>query len=110
MNVPKDTYWLPEMGNTFMTSLDKNGVFYNFFDTSNNAALIDSLNSLPPNVNGLIVVRIYHGADSGFTQQGTDIQASKGIISTNQETHIKRVFARVNDRLYGIAELTLSYG
>ena len=112
MNVPKETHWLSEIGDTFMTSLDKNGTFYQY--SGNPAVLTSYLNYLPPNVNASMTINTYtcQTDNLGIHSCGppTTIQASKGTISSSQETHIRRVFADVNSHLFGIAELVLSYG
>jgi len=112
MNVPKETYWLPEVGNTFMTSLDKNGVFYQIFsqsDASAQAMLSSYLDKLPKNVNADLTVKIYHGSSDAFTLSRT-IHATRGTLSGTQETHIKRVFSDIPNVDLGLAELVISYG
>jgi len=108
MNVPKETYWLSEMGDTFMTSLDKNGSFYQIFTRSNpEAALGSYLNQLPNNINANITVKIYQPP---FPSTPREFKASKGIMNPTQETHIKRVFSNFDSMEYGLAEMVLSYG
>jgi len=111
MNVPKETFWLSEMGNTFMTSLDKNGTFYEIFGQSDleaQTALTSYLNQLPNNINANITVKIYTPPfPSGPIRE---IRASKWATSQNQETRIKRVFSNFNRLQYGLAEMVLSYG
>jgi len=111
MNVPKQTYWLPEVGNTFMTSLDKSGVFYKIFDQTNPEAesmLNSYLNKLPSNVNANITVKIYQPPFPSNPVR--EIKTSKGTMSQTQETHVKRVFSSFNYLQYGLAEMVLSYG
>ena len=118
MNMPKETYWLPVIANTYMTSMDKSGVFYVLFDQSEllgEQYLKTYLNNLPNNVNADIVVKVYSGtkvSDSVYTFNliKTFNPDPKGIVSQTQQVHVKRVFARVDGRLFGIAELTMSYG
>ena len=112
MNVPKETYWLSEIGNTFMTSLDKNGVFYQIFsqsDANAQAMLSSYLDKLPRNVNADLTVNIYHGSGDIFTLSRT-IHVTRGTLSETQETHIKRVFSDIPNVDFGLAELVISYG
>jgi hypothetical protein len=118
MNVPKETYWLPVTANTYMTTMDKSGVFYVLFD-HNDKSWGDSylkayLNNLSNNVNANIVVKVYSCTKVSDSVYNFNLintfNADKGIVSQTQQVHVKRVFARVNGRLFGIAELTLSYG
>jgi len=111
MNLPKETYWLSEMGNTFMTSLDKNESFYKIFeqtDAEAASALTSYLNKLPNNINANITVKIYTPPFPSSPIR--EIKASKWATSQNQETHIKRVFSNFNRLQYGLAEMVLSYG
>ncbi len=108
MNVPKETYWLFQTGNTFMTSLDKNGSFYQTFTQSNpEAALTSYLNLLPKNINANITVKIY---TPPFTSAPREINAYKGTMNPTQETHVRRIFSSFDRLEYGLAELVLSYG
>jgi hypothetical protein len=111
-NTPKQNYWLPELGNNFMTAMDKSGVFYNIYNQTNSTAqtaLTGNLSTLPPNVAASITVNIYYGANDVFTLQRT-INASKGVLDLNQATYVKRVFTDTYGSHFGIAELVLSYG
>jgi len=111
LNVPKQTYWLPELGNTFMTSLDKSGVLYGIYSNPSGAqsTLTYYLNTLPPNINAKITVTIYSVPSGDVFVPSTPIEISKGTISQSQETHIKRVFSDITSKKFGIAELVLSY-
>jgi len=112
MNVPKETYWLSEMGNTFMTSLDKDGVFYQIFpqsDANAQAMLSSYLDKLPRNVNADLAVNISHGSGDIFTRTRS-FHVTRGTLSGTQETHIKRVFADILNADFGLAELVISYG
>jgi hypothetical protein len=112
LNTPKNTYWLPQIGNTFMTSLDKMGVFYNVFGQSDAQAqttLVNYLNNLPPHVSASMTIRIYSGASDVFTLQRT-IQASRGTPNTDQQTYVRRLFSDPSTNKFGIAEAVFSYG
>jgi len=112
LNVPKQTYWLPELGDTFMTSLDKSGVLYGTYlqnPTDAQNTLTYYLNTLPANTNAKITIRIYTQGTGETFNGPTTIEASKGIINPSQETRIKRVFCNVTNKKFGIAELVLSY-
>lgn len=112
LNVPKHTYWLPELGDTFMTSLDKSGVLYSTYLQSPSDAqntLTYYLNTLPANTNAKLTIRVYTGGAGDTFSGPTTIEATKGIISPLQETHVKRVFCNITNKKFGIAELVLSY-
>lgn len=113
MNMPQETQWLPEIGNTLMTSLDKNRSFYQIFSQSNaeaEAMLASYLNLLPTNVNANISVKIYDVSVSPPFPVLRTIEARKGAISTSQQTCIKRVFSNPMETKIGLAELVISYG
>jgi len=115
LNTPKETHWLATTGNTFMTSLDKNGVFYKVFtsqcgpDSQAQTTLNNYLSKLPPTISASMTVKLYQGSVSTFTDRGT-ISASKGTLTENEKTVVKEVFSRVSGSCFGIAELVLSYG
>jgi hypothetical protein len=122
MNVPKETYWLSVMGDTFMTSLDKSEVFYKIYDKTRGDCSVDStdipgiqnslsaqMKNLSNNINGKLIVTIYQGANDIFSLRNT-IEVQKGAVSETQETHIKRVFSDPGKSCFGIVELVISYG
>ena len=109
---PSQTFWLPTMGNSLMTALDKSGVFNSIFQQSDAQAqttLTSYLASLPPNVNANITVKIYHGSGDTFTLSRT-ITAIKGVPDPNHETTVKRIFNNVAGSYFGLSEMVLSYG
>jgi hypothetical protein len=111
LNVPKETYWLPEMGNNLMTSLDKIGVFTSLIQQSSpqaQATLTAYLSTVPKNINADMTVNIYRWQNGAFVLDKS-IHAAYDVISPSQETHIKRVFTDASNNYFGVAELILSY-
>jgi hypothetical protein len=115
MNVPKETHWLSEMGNTFMTALDKNNVFYGMFYQSEaeaRAAMDYYLATLPRNVNANITIKVYDLDGSPFRYRYEVSTAKQGGVPADPAppaslTHIKRVFSSYTSMEYGIAELVI---
>jgi hypothetical protein len=110
LNMPKETYWLPELGDNFLTSLDKTGALSNILnqtDAQAETALTSYLSTLPQNVNADITVKIYQGVSDVFTLRRT-IHVTRDVLNPTQETHIKRIFSGASN-YFGIAELVLSY-
>ena len=112
LNMPKETSWLPELGNTFMTSLDKSGVFsgmLNQTDDQTRSTMNSYIGALPNNVNANLTVTIYQGKPDDTFDLKSALSVAKRTINPNQSTHIRRVFSCIGNNYYGIADLVLSY-
>jgi hypothetical protein len=112
MAQPRDADWLPKLGNQLMTSIDKLGSFHHTYHQSDvqvQSMLNSYLDSLPPNINGKITIKLYSTAGDEFNLMRT-IESAKGEINPAHETHFKRLFIHSSDNHFGTAELVLSYG
>ncbi len=118
LRAPRDPYWLPQLGDNFMTSLDKNDVFYNIFyqgEADARATLDYYLATLPGNVNANITIKIYDLDGYPFRHRYEVHTQKQGVSPTDavppdRLTHIKRVFSSFTSMEYGIAELVIWYG
>ena len=112
MNVPKETYWLPVMAQSMMTSLDVQDTFFHTFgqdDVQIQSTMNSYLDILPPNIKSQITIRIYTTSGDTFTLFRT-IQTSRGTVGDADRTYARRVFIDMNEKRFGTAELVLSYG
>ena len=112
MMEPREPDWLPKLGHQMMTAIDKSGSFHHMYHQSDvqvQSTLNSYLDSLPPNINGKITIRIYSTPGDRFNLI-RELESTKGEISPYHELRFKRIFIHTSENQFGLAELVLSHG
>lgn len=117
LKAPRDPYWLSQLGESFMTSLDKGGLFYDIFYQSQDETFADMqyyMSALPDNINANITIDIYDLDGTPFRHRYSVQTMKKGGSDADDAppdhlTHVKRVFSDFNTMEYGIAQMVLWY-